>query len=105
MSYKIINGNSYYGGKPSPELKKLSTHFTEHTGIQPLGIMEERNCFHWKRLIFQSLNCEQMEAIAKYIKKTFSKTGIYTHLSPRVGVCDGHLCLTVDAAQVKEFIM
>ena len=104
MSYKIINGNSYYGGKPSPELKKLSTHFTEYTGIKPLGIMEERNCPHWKRLIFQSLNCEQMEMIADYIRTTFSKKGLYTHLSPNLHSYDGYLCLTIDGREVNEFI-
>lgn len=89
----------------SKELKALAKDFSQKTEIKVFPL-EERTIFHWKRLVFRSgLNCEQMDTVSQYIKDTFSTKGIFTHLSPTVGVHNGNMCLTVRAEQVQEFIL
>jgi len=86
----------------SKELTTLYNHFKENCSVKVEGKLEERQYPHWKRLMFHSLDCEQMDEISRYIKNTFSNVGKYSHKLPQLCVYNGFLCLTVDIAQIKE---
>ena len=89
----------------SKELSAFKKHFQENCSIKIIHTIENERCFHWKRLCFQELNCEQMEEVSRYIKRTFSNEGRFSHLLPGLVVYDNFLCLTVDVKQIKEKIM
>jgi len=89
----------------SKELFCFKVDFATKTHIKIASTIEERTFFHWKRLVFQSLNCEEMATIAKYIKDTFSTPGKYSHILPKLGSYNGCLTLTVHREQIEEFIM
>jgi hypothetical protein len=89
----------------SKELLAFKKHFQENCSIKVEMTIEDKSYFHWKRLVFHSLNCEQMNEVSWYIRKTFSKEENYSHLLPKLGVHNGFLCLTVDVIQIKEKIM
>jgi len=88
----------------SKELTAFKKHFESNTGIDARAF-ENRTFFHWKRLAFNALHCEELEAITKYIRDTFSVAGKYTHKLPMIVTFDGVLTLTVDEDLIKEFIM
>ena len=89
----------------SPELQKFKHHFETFTRIRVLDVIEERQYFHWKRLVFkEGLNCEELNTISNYIKNTFSQKDLYSHLLPKLVVCDNKLCLTVDVKEIKRCI-
>jgi len=90
----------------SKEIAAFKKHFEANCPrIKVITTVECNTYPHWKRLIFASLNCEEMMEVARYIKKTFSNEGMYSHLRPRLGVDDNYLSLTVDIAQIQEKIM
>jgi hypothetical protein len=89
----------------SKELAAFRKHFQENCSVRVEMTIEDENYFHWKRLVFHSLNCEEMNEISKYIQNTFSNEGKYSHLLPKLGVHNGFLCLTVDSKEIKEKIM
>lgn len=92
--------------KTSEELKKFKEHFLANTiNIKIVDTTEERSFYHWKTLIFNSLNVEEMLEIANYIIKTFSQKGKFSHLLPKLNCRDGLLALTVDEDQIKKFIL
>jgi hypothetical protein len=93
------------GHEPSSELLAFKKDFQDNTGIKVEGLIESKDFFHWKRLVFYRLNCDDMFKIHSYIKRRFSKPGIYTHLSVELVTYDGYMCLTADVSKIKEFIL
>jgi hypothetical protein len=89
----------------SPELKAFKEHFKANCFVKVTNTVEDRAFFHWKRLCFDSLNCEEMIQIAQYIKKTFSNPGDYSHLQPKISVYNYELCLTLDVSEIKDKIL
>lgn len=89
----------------SKELKAFKKHFTENCDVRIIGTIEENHLPHWKRLCFNSLNCEEMLKVSQYIKNTFSTSGKYSHLLPKLHVYNGMLCLTADVSEIKEKIV
>ena len=89
----------------SPELKAFKEHFKANCSVKVTDVIEDRTFFHWKRLCFNSLDCEEMMQIAQYIKNTFSNPGNYSHLLPKVYVYNHELCLTVDVSDIKNKIL
>ena len=91
----------------SPELKALVEHFKENCNESLFcGTLETKTYFHWKRLVLKSgLDCEELQEISNYIKKTFSNKGRYTHKLPKVCIHKNDLCLTIDAELIREKIM
>ena len=91
----------------SPELKELSKHFKKNCNEDLFcGTIEQNHLPHWKRLVLKStLDCEELQEISNYIKKTFSNKGRYTHKLPKVGIYKNDLCLTIDAELIREKIM
>jgi hypothetical protein len=89
----------------SKELLAFKKHFQENCSIKVIHVIESERYFHWKRLCFGELNCEQMNELSRYIQRTFSTEGKYSHLLPGLVVYDNFLCLTVDVKQIKEKIM
>ena len=98
--YKTINKETM-----SKEMEAFKKHFQENCSVIVRETIEDRNFFHWKRLAFHSLNCEGMSEISRYIQETFGNEARFSHLLPQLVVCDGFLCLTVDAVQIREKIM
>lgn len=89
----------------SKELTALRDHFFKTTGIEAYP-HEDCTYPHWKKISLSlTLNCEQLGAIAQYIKDTFSTEGKFTHLIPKLVVEGGNLFLKVDTKQVQEFIL
>jgi hypothetical protein len=89
----------------STELKDFKNHFIKNCDVKILGTIEEKHLPHWKRLCFDSLNCEEMLKVSLYIKNTFSNDGYYSHLLPKLQNYNNTLCLTVDVSQIKEKII
>jgi hypothetical protein len=92
----------------SPELKALVEHFKRECNVKLLfcGTLEQKQYPHWKRLVLTpGLDCEELQELSNYIKKTFSNKGRYTHKLPRVGIYNNELCLTVDIELIREKIM
>jgi len=89
----------------SPELKAFKLDFEMYTKIKVDGLIENREFFHWKRLVFSRLNCEDLRKISDYIIHRFSTPGIYTHLSVELVPFDNQMCLTVDSSNIKKFII
>lgn len=89
----------------SKELAAFKKHFEQHCSVRLLGVTENPNFPHWKRLVFGHLNCEELEEISRYIRKTFSTAGRYSHKLPKLCCYDSDLCLTVDVSEIKKFIM
>lgn len=90
----------------SDELRILENEFIKSTGIKPMGAIEEKHLPHWKRLIFnEHLNCVQLERISNFIRENFSERGTYSHLLPKLHTYNGFLCLSVDAEEIKKFLM
>jgi hypothetical protein len=89
----------------SKELSVFKKHFQENCSVHIYGTIEEQTYPHWKRLMFGHLNCEELEDISKYIRKTFSKEGLYSHKLPKIQCYKDELCLTVDIKDIKEFII
>jgi hypothetical protein len=93
------------GHKSSKELIAFKNDFENNTGIKVVGLIESKNYFHWKRLVLEKLDCDEMIKISNYIVKRFSTPGIYTHLSVQLSTFDNNLCLTVDVEYIKKFIL
>ena len=89
----------------SPELKAFKEHFQASCSVKVTDTAENKSYFHWKRLCFNALNCEEMLQIAQYIKNTFSNVGDYSHLRPKLHIYDDGLCLTVDVSEIKDKIL
>ena len=87
------------------ELKAFKEHFESWCDIKVQLTIEDKRTPHWKRLVFDSMDCDDMEGISNYIHNTFSNKGRYSHKLPTLGVHNGFLCLTVDVAQIKEKIL
>ena len=88
----------------SKELTAFKKHFESNTGIDA-SAFENQRFFHWKRLAFNALHCEELETITKYIRDTFSVKGKYTHKLPMIVTFDGVLTLTVDVDLIREHII
>lgn len=94
-----------HGWNASDELVAFKKDFENKTGII-VDIAENRQYFHWKRLIFKKkLNCDDLEIISNYIKNTFMEKGRYTHLLPSITSWENYLVLTVDVEEIENFIM
>ncbi len=89
----------------SKELAFFKKHFEVHTGIKVASVKENREFYHWKRLKFYELNCNDLLKISDYIRTFFSTPGIYTHLSVKLHPFDGAICLTSDAKDIEKFLM
>lgn len=89
----------------STELKALKNDFESTTGMKVSGIEENRTFFHWKRLMFDELNCVDMNIISRYIRKRFTVTGNYTHLLPKLHSYNGVLALTISVEEIKKHII
>jgi len=89
----------------SKELRAFSEHFQKLTGIKPHGTEEHKDWYHWKRLIFHKLECDQILDIALYLRQTFSVPGKNTHNLPMLAVYDGQMALTVDVSLIKKYII
>lgn len=89
----------------SQELVAFKKHFEASTNIKVSDTLEERQYPHWKRLLFTSLNAIDVAKISEYIINHFSTPNKFTHLSPELHSYNGYLALTVDVAEIKEFIL
>lgn len=89
----------------SDELKVLQNAFIKSTGIKPIGTVEEKHLPHWKRLVLDNMNCEQLERVSKFIKENFYERGTYSHLLPKLHTFNGYLCLSVDVEEIKKFLI
>jgi hypothetical protein len=89
----------------SPELKAFKEHFKANCSVKVTDTVENKSYFHWKRLCFNSLNCEELLQIAQYIKNTFSNTDNDSHLRLKLHIYDDGLCLTVDVSDIKDKIL
>ena len=89
----------------SIELKKFKEHFEKNTGIKIQNTIEERNYFHWKRLVFDKLECDDLIKIGNYLKKYFHEDNYYYEYSPSLHVYNGMLTLTADIKLIKKFIL
>jgi hypothetical protein len=89
----------------SKELKLLKKHFEKHCTVKLYGTTEEKDYFHWKRLIFRGdLNSEELIEIGQYVINYFSETGRYSHLLPKLVVHNGQMCLTFDKGEINKFL-
>lgn len=88
----------------SSEITKFYNHFKTNCKVKVVDVIEERTFFHWKRLVFNDLNCEEMLEVATYIKNTFSTKGNYSHLLPTLHTYNDRLCLTVDVSEINKKI-
>ena len=88
----------------SKELLKLKKHFERNCGVEVHGVLEHKHYFHWKRLLFSELNCEDMIKIADYIKTYFSTPNRYSHLLPKLHSFNDCLCLTFDVSEINKFL-
>ena len=88
----------------SKELKEFKKHFEANCNIRVIDTVEEAHFPHWKRLCFDSLNCDEMSEVSSYIKNTFSNPGISSHLLPKLHTYKDSLCLTVDVSVIREKI-
>lgn len=90
------------------ELKKLVKHFKENCNVRVVSTIEERTFPHWKRLVFDSLNCDDMMKISEYIKTYFSEKGNYSHLLPQLHAYNYNgnscICLTFDIEEIKKHL-
>jgi hypothetical protein len=89
----------------SKELKEFKKHFVEKTDIKVCDTVEDTSFYHWKRLIFNNLNCDEMSVISEYIKDTFSSPDKYTHLLPKLQSYENKLSLTIDVDIIRKFII
>lgn len=83
-------------------LKEFARDFTQETGIK-VHTLEEYTTPHWKRLvIYQGIDCEEMEKIASFIRMRFSQPGLYSHLMVALNSYEGYLCLTADIKDLER---
>lgn len=90
--------------KMSDELLRFKEHFERNTNIKVHDVYEHQSCYHWKRLLFYELNCEQLAIIGQYLKKTFSTPGKYSHLLPKIQTWGNDISITIDANLINQFI-
>lgn len=64
-------------------LTKFAKHITEKTGIRVVDKYVMRYG-GWCNVCFDSLDCEQMELLGRYIRMYFSREGLYTHKLVRI---------------------
>ena len=89
----------------SPELLALKKDFESTTSMKVCGVEENRTFFHWKRLLFDELNCVDMVIISTYIRKRFSVEGNYSHLLPKLHSYNGVLALSISVEEIKKHII
>lgn len=89
----------------SIELQSFKNHFEFNTGIKVLNIIEERNFFHWKRLVFSELNCDQLITIGNYIKTFFHEDNKYYEYNIKLHTYNNISCLTCNVDYIKKFIL
>ena len=87
----------------SKELIAFKKHFEFNTGIKVEEAVEDHR--HWKRLLFQSLNAEQLLKISEYILLNFSTPGRFSHRLIKLHGYRGTMALTADIDEVNEFII
>ena len=87
----------------SKELIAFKKHFESHTGIKVEATAEDHH--HWKRLLFQSLDAEQLLKISEYILLNFSTPGRFSHLLIKLHGYRGAMALTADINEVNKFII
>jgi hypothetical protein len=89
----------------SKELNAFKSHFETSTGLKVMDIYEDRTTPHWKRLLFDTLNSEEMLKIAEYIIMNFSTPGRYSHLLPKFHSYNGCAALTIGVDEIQKFII
>jgi hypothetical protein len=89
----------------SKELKDVKDHFEKNTGIKVQKTIEERNYFHWKRLVFEKLECDDLIKIGNYLKKYFHEDNYYYEYSISLHEYCGMMTLTIDERLIKKFII
>jgi hypothetical protein len=90
--------------KMSDELLRFKEHFERYTNIKVHDVYEHQSCYHWKRLLFYELNCEQLAIIGQYLKKLSQRLvsiHIY-YLKFKLGGND--ISITIDANLINQFI-
>jgi hypothetical protein len=87
--------------KTSKELKEFKKHFEANCRVKVTGTIEEAHFPHWKRLCFDSLNCDEMKEVGEYIKNTFSNPFDFSYKLPKLHAYNNYLCLTVDVSSIS----
>ena len=89
----------------SKELTALKQDFKKHCpNIKIIKTIEEKDYKEWNRLVFESLNCDELIQIGTYIQKKFSIKDKFSHKLPKLHSYNGHLCLTISKSQIKNAI-
>lgn len=89
----------------SSEITKFKNDFKAWTKIRVLDVIEEKDWFHYKRLVLPPLNCEQLTLVAEYIKNRFWINGTYTHRSVKMHEYGGRLVITADKDIINKVIV
>ena len=86
--------------KISQSLKKLGAGIYCETNISAIcfEIRDGGNCF----MIFHPLNCDEMVALGRYIKKIFFKEDTYRHNLPKFQTFEGNICLCVHKNTLQD---
>jgi hypothetical protein len=65
-------------------LKKLHSSFKDETNIKCVAYDGGVANGGWMELIFNNLNCEQMEKISYFLRKYFSQPNLFSHNLPKL---------------------
>jgi hypothetical protein len=81
-------------------VKKITDSF-RITGIQEFKVEVEHG-YPWVSIHLPPLNCNDMMSVSEWIMETFSEVGMYSHLSPTIGMRNGSFCLVIDKVQCEK---
>lgn len=84
--------------KNSKEILEFKNHFERRTNVKVVGVKENKEFFHWKRLLLSDLRGSELIRIGEYMINYFLGKASLSEF-------DGGLYLTVDVKDIKEKIM
>ena len=68
-------------------LKKLHATFLSETNIRCKPVDRGVAYVGWFELLFESLDCEEMEDITRFLRKHFSQPNLFSHRLPKIVSC------------------
>jgi hypothetical protein len=83
-------------------LHKLHSSFNGETNIKCVAYDRSVARGGWMELIFDSLNCEQLEKIAKFLRDNFSQTNLYSHNLPKLIPCREGISLIFQDKEIER---
>ena len=83
--------------KTSIEIQEFKKHFERRTRIKVAGVKENKEFFHWKRLVLNDLDGSEIIRVGEYIINYFRGNGFLCEFN-------GDLTLTVDKEHIEKYI-